>query len=338
MTPPPPSTSFTRATDSASQIRSILTSSTSTSSTSSSTPLTHPRIAIVCGSGLGGLASTINASPRVEITYADVPNFPVSTVQGHAGKLVFGTMGSEGREVGVVLLVGRAQEIVLTSGCGSFYEGHTMDLVSFTTRVCKVLGVETMIVTNAAGGINPDYAVGDIMMLNDHLNLPGLAGISPLVGPNADDFGVRFPPLSDAYDLELRRRVHKMWKEIGLHDGKRRLHEGTYAFAAGPSFETRAECRMLRIIGADVVGMSTVPEIVVARHCNMRVLAFSLVTNNVVSEASVRGDDPAIQDMSKDELKAYLETGSAAHAEVLEAGREASEDMIRLVKRVVEEL
>jgi len=190
-------------------------------------------------------------------------------------------------------------------------------------------------VTNAAGGLNPDYSVGDIMLLNDHLNLPGLAGMSALVGPNAEDFGVRFPPLSDAYDLELRRRVHQTWRALGFHQGRRRLHEGVYAFVAGPSFETRAECRMLRNLGADVVGMSTVPEIVVARHSGIRILAFSLVTNNAVLEAGVRGDDPTIQDMSNDEMRKYLEKGMANHIEVLETGREAAKDMVELVREVV---
>lgn len=192
--------------------------------------------------------------------------------------------------------------------------------------------------TNAAGGLNPNYSVGDIVLLNDHLNVPGLAGINPLIGPNADDFGVRFPPLSDAYDLELRRHVHQTWRALGFHEGKRRLHEGVYAFVAGPSFETRAECRMLRTLGADVVGMSTVPEIVVARHSGMRIVAFSLVTNNAVLEAGVRGDDPTIQDMGRAELREYLQKGMANHVEVLETGREAAKDMVELVKRVVDGL
>ncbi|GME53134.1 purine nucleoside phosphorylase [Neofusicoccum parvum] len=303
--------------------------------------LRSPQVAIVCGSGLGGLADTIHKEPVYETPYASIPNFPQSTVAGHAGKLVFGLIGPA--KLPVVLLVGRAH----------FYEGHTMDLVTFATRVCKVLGVGTMIVareqlwltsfglyvvTNAAGGLNPDYAVGDIVCLNDHLNFAGLTGFHPLRGPNADEFGARFPPLSDAYDLELRQRVHKAWKKLGLDKGKRKLHEGVYAFVAGPTYETRAECRMLRAFGADVVGMSTVPEIVVARHAGIRVLAFSLVTNNAVLEAGPRGDDPVIQDMNKAELDAYLSKGKANHEEVLEAGREAAKDMQELVKQVLSDL
>lgn len=160
-----------------------------------------------------------------------------------------------------------------------------------------------------------------------HLNLAGLVGNHPLLGPNIDDFGVRFPPLSDAYDLDLRRRAHLAWKKLGLDKQKRRLHEGVYAFVSGPSYETRAECRMLRTLGADLVGMSTVPEIVVARHSGIRILAFSLVTNNAVLEAGARGDDEEIQGMSSAELEEYLGRGRANHEEVLEEGRLAAEDM-----------
>ncbi|KAF2107506.1 nucleoside phosphorylase domain-containing protein [Lophiotrema nucula] len=288
--------------------------------------LQNPKVAIVCGSGLGGLAETIEPEPKIELAYGDIPHFPQSTVQGHAGKFVFGLLGPQ--KTPVALLVGRAH----------FYEGHTMDLVTFATRVCKVLGVETIIVTNAAGGLNPDFAVGDIVCLNDHLNLAGLVGMHPLRGPNVEEFGVRFPPLSDAYDLDLRSRTHKAWKALGFDRQKRRIHEGVYAFVAGPTYETRAECRMLRTLGADVVGMSTVPEIVVARHSGIRVLAFSLVTNCAVLKAGSRGDDPAILGMSKAELDAHLSKGRANHEEVLEAGREAAKDMQALVKHIVSDL
>lgn len=218
-----------------------------------------------------------------------------------------------------------------------------MDLVTFATRLCARLGVETMLMTNAAGGLDPNYGVGDIVLLNDHLNLAGLVGFHPLRGPNEEDFGVRFPPLSDAYDLELRQRAHAAWEDLhprGDRSGirQRQMHEGVYAFVAGPSYETRAECRMLRSLGADVVGMSTVPEIIVARHSGMRVLAFSLVTNNAVLEAVVPGNDPELRGMSREELEAYLSRGRANHEEVLEAGRLAAEDMQRLVAKIVGEL
>lgn len=214
-----------------------------------------------------------------------------------------------------------------------------MDLVTFATRVCKLLGVETMLLTNAAGGLNPEYAVGDIVCLNDHLNLAGLVGFHPLRGPNAEDFGVRFPPLSDAYDISLRQAAHKAWRDLRQEQpSRRRMHEGVYAFVSGPTYETRAECRMLRQLGADVVGMSTVPEIVVARHSGMRVLAFSLVTNQAVLEPTVRADNPELAGLTRTELDAYLSRGKANHDEVLEAGRRAAIDMQGLVQRIVSEL
>ncbi len=214
-----------------------------------------------------------------------------------------------------------------------------MDTVTFATRVCKLLGVETMLLTNAAGGLNPDYSVGDIVCLNDHLNLAGLVGFHPLRGPNEQDFGVRFPPLSDAYDISLRQLAHRSWRDLRQQQpSERRMHEGVYAFVAGPSYETRAECRMLRQMGADVVGMSTVPEIIVARHCGMRVLAFSLVTNSAVLTPTVRADDPELQGLSRAELDEHMGRGRANHEEVLEAGRLAAVDMQGLVLRIVAEL
>jgi purine-nucleoside phosphorylase len=196
-----------------------------------------------------------------------------------------------------------------------------------------------VLLTNAAGGLNPDYNVGDIVCLNDHVNLAGLVGFHPLIGPNEGEFGVRFPPLSDAYDLQLRQLAHRSWRELRSGSSNdRKMHEGVYAFVAGPSYETRAECRMLRNLGADVVGMSTVPEIIVARHSGMRVLAFSLVTNKAVLEPTVRGDDPELEGMTPDELKAHLARGMANHEEVLEAGKQAAIDMQGLVLKVVAEL
>ncbi|KAK5134890.1 hypothetical protein LTR08_005980 [Meristemomyces frigidus] len=291
-------------------------------------PLAHPRVAIVCGSGLGGLADAADQRGlREEWAYGDVPNFPLSTVPGHEGKLVFSTMGP--RQVPVVLLVGRAH----------FYEGHSMETVTFATRLCRLLGVETMLMTNAAGGLNPAYRVGDIVCLNDHLNLAGLVGFHPLRGANDDEFGVRFPPLSDAYDLPLRQLAHRAWHDLRRQTpGGRAMHEGVYAFVAGPSYETRAECRMLRLLGADVVGMSTVPEIVVARHCGMRVLAFSLVTNQAVLAPTLRADGAELQGLSREELEALQSRGRADHQEVLEAGRLAAVDMQGLVLRIVSEL
>ena len=195
-----------------------------------------------------------------------------------------------------------------------------MEDASFAPRVCKVLGVETIILTNAAGGLNPEYNVGDLVCLNDHLNLAGLVGFHPLRGPNLEEFGTRFPPLSDAYDIHLRQLAHRSWKELRQQKpSDRRLHEGVYAFVAGPTYETRAECRMLRNLGADLVGMSTVPEIVTARHSGMRVLAFSLVTNKSVLEPTVRADDPELQGLTDEDLDRHLPNGMANHAEVRES-------------------
>lgn len=214
-----------------------------------------------------------------------------------------------------------------------------METVTFATRVCKLLDVQTMLVTNAAGGLNQEYNVGDIVCLNDHLNLSGLVGFHPLRGPNEEDFGVRFPPLSDAYDISLRQLAHKSWRQLREQvPSQRRMHEGVYAFVAGPTYETRAECRMLRNMGADVVGMSTVPEIIVARHSGMRVLAFSLVTNKSVLDPTVRADDSELEGMSGEELEQYMSRGRANHEEVLEAGRAAALDMQGLVLRIVSQL
>ncbi|KAJ5127529.1 purine nucleoside phosphorylase [Penicillium atrosanguineum] len=299
--------SFEQATEAVSYLKSRLPEGLQT-----------PRVAIVCGSGLGGLADTVQSESRAEYDYSSIPHFPRPTVAGHAGKLVFGFLG---QRIPAVLMVGRAH----------YYEGHSMDRVTFPIRVFKQLGVDTVVLTNAAGGLNSEYSVGDIVLLNDHIFLAGLAGVHPLRGPNAEEFGVRFPPLSDAYDLDLRRRVHQAWKEAIPSQSTRKLHEGVYAFVGGPTYETRAESRMLRMLGADVVGMSTVPEIVVARHCGLRVLAFSLVTNNAVLAPVPRGDEHLLQDKAAGELTAILEEGKAGHEEVLEAGRTAALEMQGLV-------
>jgi purine-nucleoside phosphorylase len=214
-----------------------------------------------------------------------------------------------------------------------------MDAVTFATRVCKVIGVETIILTNAAGGLNQSYSVGDIVLLNDHLNLAGLVGYHPLRGANEESFGVRFPPLSDAYDLQLRQQAHQAWKDLrSQKPGNRKMHEGVYAYVSGPSYETRSECRLLHGLGADVVGMSTVPEIIVARHSGMRVLAFSLVTNNAVLDKVPRGDDPQLQGLNKQQLEDKLSLGKANHEEVLEAGQQAALDMQDLILRIVSQL
>ncbi|PGH31599.1 purine nucleoside phosphorylase I, inosine and guanosine-specific [[Emmonsia] crescens] len=284
--------------------------------------LQKPRFAIICGSGLGGLAASVNKSPKAEFEYASVPHFPISTVPGHVGKLVFGTLGTD---IPGVLMVGRSH----------YYEGHSADRITFPVRLFKLLGIEIIVVTNASGGLNPEYEVGDIVVLNDHIFFAGLAGTHPLRGPNEEEFGVRFPPLSDAYDIGLRRTIHQAWGKVIAPENKRRLHEGVYAFVGGPSYETRAECRLLRQLGADLVGMSTVPEIIVARHCEIKVLALSLVTNKAVLAPVPRGDDRLLQNSTAEELNTIVEEGKATHEEVLEAGRLAAVDMQKLVQQAL---
>lgn len=198
----------------------------------------------------------------------------------------------------------------------------------FPIRVFQQLGIETIILTNAAGGINQSFKVGDIMIINDHISIPGLAGLNPLKGPNDDRLGPRFPALSDAYDHELRAKFLKAAESLGV-EKRRSIHEGTYVFVSGPTYESRAEVRFLQTIGADSVGMSTVPEVVVARHAGIKVLALSLVTNIAVVEPVPSAREP---------LKQSLETGKATHAEVIEAGNEAAKDVQDIVEQVVGQL
>ncbi|KAG7273037.1 hypothetical protein CRUP_007193 [Coryphaenoides rupestris] len=192
----------------------------------------RPLVAIVCGSGLGKLADVIK--DPVIIKYTDIPNFPQSTVHGHAGQLVFGTL--------------QGKPCVCMQGRFHLYEGYPLQKITLPMRVFKLIGVQMVILTNAAGGLNPSYRVGDIMVIKDHINLPGFAGINPLAGPNDDRFGVRFPSMSDAYDRKLRQLAQQIGAELGFSDF---LKEGVYAVLGGPSFETIAECRMLHTLGAD---------------------------------------------------------------------------------------
>jgi purine-nucleoside phosphorylase len=223
-----------------------------------------PRVGIILGSGLGPLADEV-VEPVV-VPYAQIPHFVPSTVTGHAGQLVAGTL--EG--VPVVMMRGRVH----------YYEGYTLQQVTFPVRTLHRLGAEVLIVSNAAGGLNPAYAPGDVMVLSDHLNLMGLAGQNPLVGPDEPELGVRFLDMTEPYDPELRARAQDIGARAGL-----RMHEGVYAVVAGPSYETRAEVRFLRQAGADAVGMSTVPEVIVARHERMRVLGLSVITNAASPDA-----------------------------------------------------
>ncbi|CCC71381.1 hypothetical protein NCAS_0H00710 [Naumovozyma castellii] len=279
----------------------------------------YPRTLIICGSGLGGIStklSTINPPPLI-IPYSDIPGFKRSTVPGHSGTLVFGKM--------------KGSPVVLMNGRLHTYEGNSVLETVFPIRALHNMTnnqIEQLIVTNAAGGLNPKFKACDLMCINDHINLPGLAGLHPLKGPNFDEEGPRFLPLSDAYDLQLRKLMFKKFKELGM-DQRRSLFEGVYTFASGPTFETRAESRMIRNLGGDTVGMSTVPEVIVARHCGWKVLALSLVTNCCVV------DPPA---SALDENPTALEAGIASHKEVLENGKIASADVETLIAAIVEEL
>jgi purine-nucleoside phosphorylase len=214
----------------------------------------HPTVGLILGSGLGSFADKLEA--RTQVPFARIPGFPPSTIVGHAGNLVYGRAGVE-----VLAMQGRVH----------FYEGHEMARVAFPARVLVAMGCHTLIVTNAAGGVDPTMKSGEIVVLRDHLNL---LPQSPLRGPNDDSVGPRFPDMSEVYPAELRAIAVAAGKEIGLH-----LREGIYAALPGPSYETPAEVRMLRGLGADLVGMSTVPEAIVATHMGARVLGLSCVTN-----------------------------------------------------------
>jgi purine-nucleoside phosphorylase len=255
-----------------------------------------PGVGVILGSGLGDLAAEVQDATA--IPYEEIPHFLRSTVVGHAGRLLIGKL----ENVPVVVMQGRFH----------FYEGYTMQALTLPVRVMRMLGAQTLIVTNAAGGINAAYRPGDFMLIRDHINFLGLAGMNPLVGPNDERLGERFPALAKAYDAELRalaRTVAAQWPEITLH-------EGVYAQVAGPSYETGAELKFLRTAGADAVGMSTAPEVIVARHMGMRVLGVSLITNTAT------GDD----------------TEEVNHAEVLAAADAARPKFVALVRGILGEM
>jgi purine-nucleoside phosphorylase len=225
-----------------------------------------PRVALILGSGLGDLADEI--VDAVAVPYGEIPHFPVSTVPGHAGTLVLG--GLQGTPV--VAMRGRVH----------FYEGYSLREITFPVRVMRRLGASVLIVTNAAGGLNEAFSTGDLMVLSDHLNLMGMAGQSPLVGPHEAELGVRFLDMLTAYDADLRATAHHAAAKHGFA-----LREGVYAMVGGPSYETMAEIRFLQRSGADAVGMSTIPEVIVARHEGMRVLGISAITDMAVGGEAV---------------------------------------------------
>lgn len=215
----------------------------------------QPELGLILGSGLGVLAEKIE-NPTT-IPYKDIPNFPISTVEGHAGELVIGKI--------------HGKYVILMNGRFHMYEGYAVETVSFPVRVMKALGVESLLVTNAAGGINTSYAPGDLMLIKDHINLTSR---NPLIGPNVDSLGARFPDMSEAYSRELRDIAKQVAKEQDIP-----IQEGIYIGLLGPTYETPAEIRMMRILGADAVGMSTVPEVIVARHAGLKVLGISCISN-----------------------------------------------------------
>ena len=217
-----------------------------------------PKIALILGSGLGGLADAVEDADRVPS--ADVPHWPKSTVEGHAGQLVIGRL--------------QGHAVLCQQGRVHYYEGLSMRQITLPVRVMFELGINLLVVTNAAGGINQGYRPGDVMLIADHINLPGMTGSNPLLGPNDPELGPRFPDMGAAYDPELRQLAMRVATGAGMI-----LQHGVYCCLSGPAFETPAEVRMLKAIGADAVGMSTAPEVVVARHSGLRVLGFSGISN-----------------------------------------------------------
>lgn len=253
---------------------------------------TAPTVGVILGSGLGGLTEWMDK--EAEISYKDIPNFPVSTVEGHAGRLIFGRLGGK--------------DAVMMAGRFHYYEGYTMQEVTFPIRVMRALGVETLIVSNAAGGMNPAYSIGDIVLIRDHLNL---FPEHPLRGPNDERLGVRFPDMSEPYSLALLKLARDVARDQQLE-----VQEGVYTGFQGPTFETRAEYRYLHTIGGDVVGMSTVPEVIVAVHGNMKVFGASIVTDLGIRE----------------------ELNTITHEEVLEAANAAAPKLAGLVAEMVKRM
>lgn len=251
-----------------------------------------PEIALILGSGLGDMAE--EAENKIIIDYKDIPNFPVSTVQGHKGRLVFGTI--------------RGRKVVFMQGRFHYYEGYGMEDVVFPVWVFKALGVKKLVVTNAAGGVNTSYKPGDLMLIRDHINY---TNNNPLIGPNIEEFGPRFPDMSEAYSRELQEIVKACASQNGIT-----MREGTYIFLTGPSYETPAEIKAFRILGADAVGMSTVPEVVAANHCGIKPVGISCITN----------------------MAAGILDQPLNHKEVMETADRVKESFTKLIKSVIENI
>lgn len=252
----------------------------------------EPYIGIVLGTGLGGLVNDIETIDT--LPYNDIPNFPVSTVKGHEGKLIFGKLGGK--------------HVVAMQGRFHYYEGYTMQEVTFPIRVMKFLGIKLLMLSNAAGGVNPEYQIGDLMIINDHINL---MGNNPLLGKNDSDLGPRFPDMSEAYDKKIIRQATKIARHHGIH-----FQVGIYAAVTGPTFETPAEYKYIHILGADAVGMSTVPEAIVARHMGLACFAVS-----IISDLGVEGKIVEI-----------------SHEEVIDAASMAEPKMTLIVKEMIAKL
>jgi purine-nucleoside phosphorylase len=252
-----------------------------------------PQIAIILGSGLGGLVDHVQTD--AVFPYDEIPDFPVSTVAGHAGQLALGTLAGK--------------QVVVMQGRFHYYEGYPMSLVIFPIRVMRSLGANALVVTNAAGGLNPRFDPGDVMLIVDHINT---MGTNPLIGPNEDTIGPRFPDLTRAYDPDLRQLTLDVAQREGII-----LQQGIYVAWSGPSYETPAERRYLRAIGGDAVGMSTVPEVIAANHAGMRVLGLSAITNKATGDPDQEPD---------------------SHAQVIAMAKVAGEELVRLVNLVIEEM
>jgi purine-nucleoside phosphorylase len=250
---------------------------------------------MILGSGLNALADSV-ANPAI-LHYGEIPNWPVSTVYGHAGQLVIGEL--------------EEQTVFVMQGRIHFYEGYSMSQITLPVRVMLRLGLEMMFVTNAAGGVNPDFVPGDVMMITDHLNLIGMTGANPLMGPNIDELGPRFPDMSQPYDRQLMDLARQVAAKEGIT-----LREGIYCALSGPSFEGPADLRFLRLAGTDAVGMSTVPEVIVARHGGLRVMGLSGISN-----------------------KANLDGSTVTtHEEVIEAGKIIAPKMEKIIRGVLHAL
>jgi purine-nucleoside phosphorylase len=251
-----------------------------------------PEIGIILGTGLGGMVKEIEITDI--ISYSDIPDFPVSTVETHAGKLIFGLLGGK--------------KVIVMQGRFHYYEGYSMQQITLPIRIMKKLGIHTVLISNAAGGMNPQFARGDLMAIEDHINL---IGDNPLIGPNNDGFGHRYPDMSQPYDKTLI----KLAETISLQN-KIALKKGVFVAVSGPNLETRAEYRFLRMIGADVVGMSTVPETIVAVHCGLRVFGISVITDECFPDA-----------LKKVNIK-----------EIIETARRAEPKLMLLVLKMIEQI